>query len=165
MTKSKYIEEKIPKTEIKQRNKFNIDEDLDQSFNIKQFARAIIYVKRHAKKLLVAFIFSIATMLLGLLMPLFTRTVVDDLIPAKDIPGIFKMSGLFLLTVLLLLFCSRMKAVLITKSGQHIIAEIRHDLFSHLQKLPFDYYDSRPHGKILVRVVNYVNAVADFLSN
>ena len=35
----------------------------------------------------------------------------------------------------------------------------------HLQKLPFDYYDSRPHGKILVRVVNYVNSVADFFAN
>ena len=39
------------------------------------------------------------------------------------------------------------------------------DLFEHLQELPFQYYDDRPHGKILIRVVNYVNSVSDMLSN
>jgi ATP-binding cassette subfamily B protein len=51
------------------------------------------------------------------------------------------------------------------KVGQNIIYDIRKDLFAHLQKLSFKYYDNRPHGKILVRVVNYVNSVSDMLSN
>ena len=34
-----------------------------------------------------------------------------------------------------------------------------------MQELPFEYYDNRPHGKILIRVVNYVNSVSDMLSN
>ena len=45
------------------------------------------------------------------------------------------------------------------------IFDIRTDLFKHLQELPFEYYDNRPHGKILIRVVNYVNSVSDMLSN
>ena len=49
--------------------------------------------------------------------------------------------------------------------SQEIIYDIRKDLFEHLQKLPFQYYDDRPHGKILIRVVNYVNSVSDMLSN
>ena len=49
--------------------------------------------------------------------------------------------------------------------SQQIIHDIRSDLFAHLQKLPFSYYDSRPAGKILVRVINYVNSVSDILSN
>ena len=49
--------------------------------------------------------------------------------------------------------------------SQNIIYQIRDDLFKHLQKLPFQYYDDRPQGKILVRVVNYVNSVSDMLSN
>ena len=49
--------------------------------------------------------------------------------------------------------------------SQSIIYDIRKDLFAHLQKLPFQYYDDRPHGKILIRVVNYVNSVSDMLSN
>jgi ATP-binding cassette, subfamily B, multidrug efflux pump len=49
--------------------------------------------------------------------------------------------------------------------GQNIIYNIRADLFAKLQKLPFTYYDSRPHGKILIRVVNYVNSLSDLLTN
>ena len=49
--------------------------------------------------------------------------------------------------------------------SQEIIFDIRRDLFHHLQELPFSYYDSRPAGKILVRVINYVNSVSDILSN
>lgn len=49
--------------------------------------------------------------------------------------------------------------------GQSIIHAIRNDIFNHLQELPFSYYDDRPHGKIQVRVVNYVNSLSDLLSN
>ncbi|MDU7537687.1 MAG: ABC transporter ATP-binding protein, partial [Peptostreptococcaceae bacterium] len=49
--------------------------------------------------------------------------------------------------------------------GQDILIDMRHDLFVNLQKLPFTYYDNRPHGKILVRVVNYINSLSDLLSN
>ena len=49
--------------------------------------------------------------------------------------------------------------------GQDILVDMRNDLFVNLQTLPFSYYDSRPHGKILVRVVNYINSLSDLLSN
>ena len=49
--------------------------------------------------------------------------------------------------------------------GQDIVYDIRKDLFAHLQKLPFQFYDDRPHGKILTRVINYINSVSDALSN
>ena len=54
---------------------------------------------------------------------------------------------------------------IMTVVGQNMIFDIREDLFAHLQKLPFTYYDDRPHGKILIRVINYVNSVSDMLSN
>ena len=51
------------------------------------------------------------------------------------------------------------------RMSQDIVYDIRKDLFAHLHELPFQYYDDRPHGKILIRVVNYVNSVCDMLSN
>ncbi len=57
------------------------------------------------------------------------------------------------------------RVVIISKIGQSIVLDIRNDLFAHLQELPFSYYDSRPLGKILVRVTSYVGAVSDMLSN
>jgi ATP-binding cassette subfamily B protein len=69
--------------------------------------------------------------------------------------------GAYLLSVIFTTIRSRV----MTKVSQNIIYNIRGDIFEHLQKLPFQYYDDRPHGKILIRVVNYVNSVSDMLSN
>src|SRR5699024_4922264 len=53
----------------------------------------------------------------------------------------------------------------ITEIGQDLLKDMRYDIFTHLQTLPFSYFDSRPHGKILIRVVNYINNLSDLLSN
>lgn len=49
--------------------------------------------------------------------------------------------------------------------GHEVIAEIRKDTFYKLQELPFDYFDSKPDGKIVVRVTDYVNDLANFFTN
>ncbi len=149
----------------KARNKFNIDEELESPFNMTQLKRAGKYVVRYWKLLLRAFLLSVVSILLDLVTPLYTKKIVDDYIPAKDIRGIVLVGLLFAATVVLVLVINRWRSLLFNSTGQYIVTDIRHDLFVHLQRLPFDYYDSRPHGKILVRVVNYINAVASFLSN
>ena len=69
--------------------------------------------------------------------------------------------GIYLVSVIFTTIRSR----IMVDVSQSIIYDIRKDLFAHLQELPFQYYDDRPHGKILIRVVNYVNSVSDMLSN
>ena len=49
--------------------------------------------------------------------------------------------------------------------GHKVIAGIRQDIFYKLQELPFDYFDSRPDGKIVVRVTDYINDLANFFTN
>ena len=51
------------------------------------------------------------------------------------------------------------------KMGLSIITRIRADIFERLQQLSFDYFDNRPDGKIVVRVTEYINGLADFFSN
>jgi ATP-binding cassette subfamily B protein len=58
-----------------------------------------------------------------------------------------------------------LRNIFVARAGANIIHDIRFDPFNHPQQLPFQYYDSRPHGKIFVRVVPYVNSVSDALSN
>ena len=63
------------------------------------------------------------------------------------------------------IFINRLKGVISVRTSQSMTTDMRTDVYTHLQKLGFDYYDSRPHGKILTRVINYVNNVSDFLTN
>ena len=75
------------------------------------------------------------------------------------------MGGLTLAAAVYSAVSLRIKIKKMSIIGQSIIHHIRTDIFTHLQKLPFSYYDDRPHGKIQVRVVNYVNSLSDLLSN
>ena len=49
--------------------------------------------------------------------------------------------------------------------GQKVIYDLRHDLFQHIQKLSFRFFDKRPAGSVLVRVTNDVNALQDLFTN
>ena len=147
------------------RNTYGVDESLEAPFNIKNLWRCKPYIKRNVKPLLAALIFSILATLFGLLGPTYTRIIIDDLIPGENIRGVVIIAACYFVTSCLAELCAFFQTIFTSKAGHNIIHGIRVDIFAHIQKLSFNYFDSRPRGKILVRVVNYVNNVADFLSN
>ncbi|SFE73221.1 ATP-binding cassette, subfamily B [Paenibacillus catalpae] len=147
------------------RNKFDIDENLETPFNIKHFRRALVYIKKQQKPMIIAFILSALSAGIALSAPLIIQHVVDVTIPEKDKSGLIFWSVMTLLTIVASVILATIRSRIMTRVGQDIIFDIRTDLFKHLQELPFQYYDDRPQGKILIRVVNYVNSVSDVLSN
>ncbi len=147
------------------RNKYDVDEILEESFDFDQFKRLMAYLKPYRKRF-----FSVAVMMLTasaftMLIPQFFLRIMDVCIPAKDMRGVAFYSGLTLLAALYSAISLRYKLKHTNIIGQQIIHDLRSDIFEHLQDLPFAYYDNRPHGKIQVRVVNYVNSLSDLLSN
>ena len=96
---------------------------------------------------------------------MFLQEAIDEAMPNQDVMHLVRLAIFTLLTVVCSSLLSGLRGIIMSRIGQDIIYRIREDLFEHLQKLPFSYYDSRPHGKILVRVVNYVNNVSDSLTN
>lgn len=147
------------------RNKYDIDETLESPFDIKHLKRAMVYVSRYKKRMILSLTLSALAVIIGLLSPVITQYALDVAIPEKNIPKLLIASGLLLLTIVVNIIFSTVRSKIMTKVGQDIIFDIRTDLFEHLQKLSFEYYDSRPHGKILVRIINYINSVSDTLSN
>lgn len=147
------------------RNKFDIDENLESPFNIRHFKRALVYIKRQKKPMIIAFVLSALSAGIALSAPLIIQHVVDYTIPAKDKSGFVLWSVVMLATIVVSVILATIRSRMMTRVGQDIIFDIRTDLFKHLQELPFQYYDDRPQGKILIRVVNYVNSVSDVLSN
>lgn len=147
------------------RNKFDIDENLESPFDINHFKRAMIYIRKQKKPMILAFILSALSAAIGLTAPLIIQHVVDVTIPAKAKEALVGWSALTLVTIIASVILATWRSRIMTRVGQDIIFDIRSDLFRHLQELPFQYYDDRPQGKILIRVVNYVNSVSDVLSN
>ncbi|MCR4960564.1 MAG: ABC transporter ATP-binding protein/permease [Lachnospiraceae bacterium] len=147
------------------RNTYREDEILETPFDIHHLMRASVYIKPYSLKMLFALVMSAIAAITGLLAPMITQYVLDDVVPAKDTKKIIIMSLLLVGVFVISIICVTLRSTMMIGVSQSIIYDIRKDLFKHLQDLPFQYYDDRPHGKILIRVVNYVNSVSDMLSN
>ena len=147
------------------RNKFDVDERLESPFRWQHLKRAGKYIARHKYKMLAALLLSAMASVASLFIPKITQWVLDEAVPNKDTAMIGRMALLFVGIIALGIVFTTIRSRMMAHVSQRIIHDIRSDLFAHLQKLPFSYYDSRPAGKILVRVINYVNSVSDILSN
>lgn len=147
------------------RNKYDVDEDLETRFDVNQIKRLGRYIIPYKKDMLIALLLMISASAVTMLTPKFLMIIMDDYIPNGNMKGIITLSALTLIATLYVVLSLRTKIKLTMRVGQNVIYDLRTDIFVHLQKLPFTYYDDRPHGKIQVRVVNYVNNLSDLLSN
>lgn len=147
------------------RNKFDVDESLESPFDLRHLKRAFKYIGKHKVKMLLALLLSACASVAGLFVPKITQWVMDEAVPNNDTAMLGKMAMLFVGIIVISIVFTVIRSRMMAHVSQEIIYDIRKDLFAHLQRLPFSYYDSRPAGKILVRVINYVNSVSDILSN
>ena len=148
------------------RNKFDIDETLETPFDIRHLKRALVYAGKYKGRIAKALMLSAVAVIIGLISPLITQYAIDNCMRSTDdIPMLIVCAAAFLVCIVLSVIFTKIRAKMMTQVGQDIIYDIRRDLFKHMQDLPFEYYDSRPHGKILVRVVNYINSISDLMTN
>ena len=156
------------------RNRINQDEDLEEQFDMGQLMRLASYVGPFKKQLITAIVIMTIASALSMLQPIFMKNVMDTITEtnfqhsysqAEAIRRIIFNSVLMMAVSFICAFITRIKIRLTANVGQGVIYNLRRELFVHLQELPFSYYDDKPHGKIQVRVVNYVNNLSDLLSN
>lgn len=147
------------------RNRYDVDEELETPFNMENLKNVFVYVGRYKWKMIFSLLLSAVGSVIGLTGPMLVQRAMDVAIPHKNMQLLIQLSCLLLGTILINIGFNAIRTILIAQVGQNIVHDIRKDLFDHLQVLPFSYYDNRPHGKILVRVVHYVNSVSNALSN
>lgn len=157
------------------RNKFDVDEVLETPFDIRHLKRSLVYAAKYKKKIAAALLLSAMGSVIGLLSPLIVQNAIDNyMIPADQTAAVSPqdrvkyiiLSGLAVLVCIVVsVIFAKIRSVMMTRVGQDIVYDIRKDLFEHMQRLSFEYYDSRPHGKILTRIINYINAISDLMTN
>ncbi len=97
---------------------------------------------------------SLLVALAALLYPMITRTMLNDLIPNKK----YRMIVIAGVSLLVLYFI-RMLLMFFIQYGGHMMgvrmqSDMRRDLFNHLEKLPFSFYDKHETGKIMSRLTS-----------
>ena len=147
------------------RNTFREDEDLEEQIDFGDIKRIGAYLKPYLRQGVTILAAVLSMSAIAVAIPYMTKTMIDTVIPSKDPVRLFALGAVFLLAIVVYELLLRYRTVAITQVGQLMLKDMRRDLFTHIQTLPFSYFDSRPHGKILIRVVNYVNTLSDTLSS
>jgi len=140
------------------------DEKMMKPFDMGLFLRLLSYVAPYRLHVVAAvclmFVVSGATMLV----PLLTRMIIDQYIMSGDVRGlrliILVLAGVFAVGWL----ASYWRTFIMSWIGQRVMLEIRRQIFSHLQRLTFAYYDKIPAGKIITRLTSDVDSLNELLS-
>lgn len=146
-------------------NRYDQDEETVEKLNLKCFSKMLKYLKPHIPALIISTLTMFLASFLELLPPYFTSIVLDKCLPDRNYKQLAIIGIILIVSAFVVLICTRIRSYYTNKSAMDIISSVRSDLFAHLQELPFSFFDSRPHGKILVRVVNYINSIANLFAN
>jgi ATP-binding cassette subfamily B multidrug efflux pump len=147
------------------KNRIIDEEKLEQPFNKEQFIRLLGYMKPFTKQIIITLLLMIVAAISGLLGPYFLQVAIDEYIEVANYKGLTLITLLFLGTNLINMACMKQRVYIMSLVGQKVLYRIRQDLFEHIQDLSFTFYDTRPAGKILVRIINDVNSLGDLLTN
>ena len=116
--------------------------------------RFLSYYKPHRKMLTLDLLASLFISLIGMVYPIVTNNMLNDYIPNKMYLTIV-IAGV----IVLVLYTVRMMLRYFVQYYGHIIgvkmqSQMRQDLFSHLQRLPYRFYDNNETGKIMTRITS-----------
>jgi ATP-binding cassette subfamily B multidrug efflux pump len=147
------------------RSRITDDEVLEKPFNKEQLKRLLAYLKPYRGKVIVTVILMFVAAFLGLLGPYILQIAIDNYMEQADYAGLTVLALIFLAIDGVVMLCTRQRIRTMSEVGQKTLFRLRQDLFNHIQKLSFHFYDNRPAGKILVRIINDVNSLSNLLTN
>ena len=100
-----------------------------------------------------------------LLNPYFLKVGIDKYIKNGEGKELLVLGGVMILLNGAAMICSRFRIITMGKVTNNILLTIRQQLYTHLQKLSFSFFDNRPAGKILARIIGDVNSLSDLFTN
>jgi ATP-binding cassette, subfamily B, multidrug efflux pump len=100
-----------------------------------------------------------------LLPPYLVKVAIDDHIVHGDWSGLGPLAGLFVLTLFAQYGLRLVMGYLMAWTGQRVIHDLRQALFAHVQRLPARFFDKTPVGRLMVRILNDVEAIGELFTS
>lgn len=155
----------------KKRNLYFEDEMIVRKFNLHMLGKLLSYGKKYTKTYLLVFLFLILDSVLSMIPSVLNMYIINRVLPQNGVlqPN-FQRTAIIILTTWTAVLIGQMIAsylntVMTTRLGNRVVCELRDDMFQKLMELGFDYYDSRPTGKILVRITSYADEISQIFIN
>lgn len=146
-------------------NSYREDEFMANTDKVKITKRLLAYLLDY-KKEVVGVLFSMGVAIaISLMNPLIIEEALDNYVANSNLPGLLKL-GIFALAVnVLYIVLVKVRMYIMALITNKILLKIRQDLYEHIQTLSFAFFDSRPTGKILARIIGDVNSLKNVLNN
>lgn len=145
-------------------NRYDQDEE-NTSFHFSTYKRGLFYIKKYKVKLFIVFILNCISIIATLCITKILQYVIDAIIPNSNYESLFTMIIFATLLVFVSIILTKIYSKMLAQVNLNIVEDIKNDLFSHIQYLSFNYYDTRPHGKILVRLTEYAEDVSTLITD
>lgn len=146
-------------------NSYKDDEQSVETGKLKTLGRLLRYLFVYKKQIIIVLFIMAFCVIVSLLNPIFLEKAIDDYITNLNFTGLYRLIVLAVILNLLMIGGIKLRMYLMAKVCNNILVTIRQELYTHIQTLDFNFFDSRPTGKILARIIGDINSLKDVLSN
>lgn len=144
-------------------NSYKEDEKVSTIKKTVTLGRLLKYLLKYKQQLIAVFAILAYCTAVGLINPLFLESAIDDYILPKNFRGLAILLAIALLLNTIWVVLVKIRMQLMAKVSNDAVRRIREEVFTKLQQLELTYFDSRPTGKILSRVMDDVNSMKGVL--
>lgn len=141
------------------------DEQLEEMLNINIITRLLKYLKPYKIEVFQTLLLIGLVIGVDLLNPLVFKLGIDKYIAAGDMKGLGIVGICLVVLNFISMLCAKKRIRTMAKVTNNILLTIRQELYTHIQKLSFSFFDGRPAGKILARIIGDVNSLNDLFTN
>ncbi len=135
-----------------------------KAFDPRIAKRLLVFLKPYRAAMAGALILMLAASGISLAVPYLVKVAIDGPMTQREVPGLVRITLMLLAAFIALYVASVGQRYLLAWVGQNVLAQLRGDLFRHLQALQLGYHDTHIVGVTVSRVVNDVEVINQFLS-
>lgn len=146
-------------------NSYKEDEQLSQSSKGRTLLRMLSYLFVYKKEIILVLFIMAFCVAVSLLNPLIMEEAIDNYISRGDILGLVRLILFAAVLNLLMVGAIKLRMYVMAKVCNSILVTIRQELYTHIQTLDLQFFDSRPTGKILARIIGDINSLKDVMNN
>ncbi len=146
-------------------NSFREDEQMKSTDKKKIIRRLLSYLRKHVAGIIIVLVAMAVTVAISLVNPLIIEDAIDNYIGKNDWDGLLRIGAFTVALNVLFIILVKVRMYVMSLISNKILLDIRQELYEHIQKLSFSFFDSRPTGKILARIIGDVNSLKEVLSN
>ncbi len=146
-------------------NTFKEDEYQKEVLKKDTLFRLYRYLLAYTKQIIIVFIIMAVTITISMLNPLIIERAIDVHIADRDMEGLIYLGVAAVVLNVIYVIGVKLRMYIMAKMSNQVLLTIRNELYVHIQKLSFSFFDSRPTGKILARVIGDVNSLKEVLSD